>query len=996
MTDDGVVAQPEPSIKSRTELELEEKFPNRPVNHSKTFPFHFLYKYLFDPLLDNRRRPTGRSTIARKKLGPHGPRSSNPNETRKAIIVAFISRWRKEVGDDIYPAFRLIMPDKDRERAMYGLKELTIGKLLVKMVKIDPDSEDAYNLKNWKSAGAKTTSNAGDFSGRCYDLLSRRALRSTPGDLTIEEVNEMLDRLSVASKEDQQLHIMLEFYQRMNATELTWLIRIILRQMKIGATEKTFLDMWHPDAETLFNVSSNLRRICWELYSLDIRLGGDESDISLMSCFQPQLAQFQMHDFEKMVQKMRPTEQDNVFWVEEKLDGERMQLHMKEDSTQKGGMLFGFWSRKAKDYTYLYGNGFYDDNSALTRHLKHAFNNGVRNIILDGEMITWSMEEDRMMEFGTLKTAALEQQKDPSSPGHRPLYRIFDILYLNDQSLTKWTLRDRRRALEAAVNPVHRRMEIHSYEEATTAKDIEPLLREVIKTHSEGLVLKNPRSAYHLNERNDDWMKVKPEYMTEYGEALDCVVIGGYYGSGHRGGNLSTFLCGLRIGEGLIARGENPQQCYSFCKVGGGFSSSDYAQIRHATEGKWRDWDTKNTPKEYVVLAGGAKQFERPDVWIKPEDSVVIAVKAASISGSPQFALKKTLRFPRFKALRTDKDWKTAMSIDELEEMFHNLDLKKEEKQLTMDDSRRTKRTRKGAPKPLQIAGASEPTEKLPFEPESSTKVFSGLTICIMSNSLKTDRKSEDKSKAVIEQLVKHHGASLTQSPTANKSTICIADREPVSVSGLKKQGSKSIIRPSWLFDCIKQAEIDLQLGRTAILLPYEPRHVYFAKVGDEDLLGHGLDYVTGGIGIAADEYGDSFAKDIDSVEELRELLKNIPRKFEEKFVVEEFKSELEDHGNDFAAYLGGIFSGLVVHFDRGPEMEIDGCDGSISQGASLELSAAAQIIRFGGGEIASDLEDEDVTTIVLLSNDRTRARELRGIIPRQASRPQLNFSHQV
>ncbi len=64
---------------------------------------------------------------------------------------------------------------------------------------------------------------------------------------------------------------------------------------------------------------------------------------------------------------------------------------------------------------------------------------------------------------------------------------------------------------------------------------------------SEGLVLKNPRSIYRLNSRNDDWMKVKPEYMTGFGESLDCIIIGGYYGSGHRGGRLSSFLCGLRV-----------------------------------------------------------------------------------------------------------------------------------------------------------------------------------------------------------------------------------------------------------------------------------------------------------------------------------------------------------------------------------------------------------------------------------------------------------------
>jgi DNA ligase 4 len=276
-----------------------------------------------------------------------------------------------------------------------------------------------------------------------------------------------------------------------------------------------------------------------------------------MHCFQPQLAQFHTHTFEKMVEKLGWTLDDPEFWIEEKLDGERMQMHMIEDDDIPGGRRFRFWSRKAKDYTYLYGDSFEDDNSALTRHIKDAFGQGVRNIILDGEMITWDPETNKMVAFGTLKTAAISAQRNPfQGTGIRPLFRVFDCLYLNDKNLTKYVLRDRRKALERAVKNVPQRIEIHQYEKAESASAIEPALRKVIAEASEGLVLKNPRSMYQLNSRNDDWMKVKPEYMMDFGESLDCVVIAGYYGSGHRGGNLSSFLCGLRVDQNYVMAGK--------------------------------------------------------------------------------------------------------------------------------------------------------------------------------------------------------------------------------------------------------------------------------------------------------------------------------------------------------------------------------------------------------------------------------------------------------
>ena len=70
--------------------------------------------------MENKKRPSG-PVVARAKQGPHGPSKLPPHEVRRMIIEKFISRWRKEVGDDFYPALRLIIPEKDRDRAMVGI-----------------------------------------------------------------------------------------------------------------------------------------------------------------------------------------------------------------------------------------------------------------------------------------------------------------------------------------------------------------------------------------------------------------------------------------------------------------------------------------------------------------------------------------------------------------------------------------------------------------------------------------------------------------------------------------------------------------------------------------------------------------------------------------------------------------------------------------------------------------------------------------------------------
>ena len=278
-------------------------------------------------------------------------------------------------------------------------------------------------------------------------------------------------------------------------------------------------------------------------------------------------------------------------------------------------------------------------------------------------------------------------------------------------------------------------MEIHNFEEAKTATAIDPLLRKVVAEASEGLVLKNPRSSYRLNERNDDWMKVKPEYMTEFGENLDCLVIGGYYGSGHRGGRLSSFMCGLRVDENQISQGANPMKFFSFFKVGGGFTAADYAELRHRTDGKWRKWDPRHPPTEYISLGGDQLQFERPDEWILPRDSVVVEVKAASVAATDQFKMGLTLRFPRFKKLRTDRTWETALSISDFITLKGNAEKEGKEKQFKIDDGRR-KRPRVPRKKPLTVAG-SEVLLDTPFGGKA-TNVFEGLDICSFCKDLET------------------------------------------------------------------------------------------------------------------------------------------------------------------------------------------------------------------------------------------------------------------
>nr|BAF34364.1 DNA repair and recombination protein MUS53 [Neurospora crassa] len=976
-------------------LSLEE-LDEQPRNHSKTFPFSDLFRTLFNPLIDCKPSTSG-GTVRGPKPGRGGHFSKvSYHEQRRHIIERFMSRWRSEVGNDFYPAMRLILPDKDRDRGVYGLKENTIGKLLVKVMKIDRNSEDGYNLMHWKLPGGQSgvSRSVGDFAGRCLEVVSKRAMRAQPGDLTIADVNVLLDRLAAASGEAEQLPIFEEFYRQMNAEEMMWLVRIILKDMRVGATERTFLNLWHPDAEALFSVSSSLRRVCWELFDPEFRLEQQETGIKLMQCFQPQLAQFQMTTtWEKLVKNLGVTEENPEFWIEEKLDGERMQMHMIEDDTVPGGFRFAFWSRKAKDYTYLYGESLGDEQSALTRHLHKAFDDGVRNLILDGEMITWDIDIDKMVPFGTLKTAALEQQKNPSKAGPRPLYRVFDILLLNDKPLTEYTLNDRRRALERAVVGVHRRLEILPFERATSPDAIEPLLRRVVAEASEGLVLKNPRSRYSLNSRNNDWIKVKPEYMSDFGESLDCVVVGGYFGSGRRGGTLSSFLCGVRVSQNFIKSGNaSAEKCLSFVKVGGGFKAEDYAEIRHHTEGKWQDWDPSSPPTEYIELGGGEKlQYEKPDVWIRPSDSVVISVKAASITQSDQFAMGWTLRFPRFRKLRLDRAWDSALDMDEFEVLRSKIkDQEQERKKMEMENRKRKPATKR-ARKDLVIAGMSDPSSSSAATPviapketrEASKRLFEGLDFCVLSDSLKPNKMT----KPALEKLIKDHGGRIHQQVMDHsgqgKIIIPIADKNVIKVASLRKANPEmDIIRPKWIFDCLVQPMpfTKQKENKKGYLLPFEPTHLFHS--GSEETSEEAEQ--------AVDKFGDSYAGDLADINELKAIMEGMEsddyvsdsdwdsdsgrgRGGGDGFDMNHFLDHLEEQGTSLDDLRSFMFRRCRVFFALPSAGNGDGA----AESKALRLK---NYIRFGNGKVVDELETATHVVVVTAPLGESSKKEEREI----------------
>ncbi|KAH8781273.1 DNA ligase I [Diaporthe sp. PMI_573] len=933
-----------------------------PHNHAPTLPFADLVEHLFEPL---KKGPDPTRFVTAPGLGRIQVKSKSATAYRDEHLETYFSKWRQEVGNDIYPVMRLICPHIDNERTVYGLKEQTIAKRIQKLLGLTDNNSDAKSLINWKNPGNTAASRmAGDFAGRCFEVMRKRPVKREYGSMRISEVNELLDKLAAVSKESEQLPILDEFYLHMSALELQWLIRIILKQMRVGASERSVLTAWHEDGMDLFNVKSDLREVCRQLSDPEVRLGEEDQKLCIMQNFMPQLAPTASNalTWDKIVDKLALPADDPTFWMEEKVDGERMQMHVHMD--EHGDYHFRFWSRKGKDYTYLYGESLDDNNSALTRHLGNAFQ-GVPNCILDGEMVGFDPKKGEMVTFGTLKTHAIYAQANPhDEQSPRPLFRVFDLLLFNNKDFTDRPLQSRHELLEHVIKDVPGRFEIHPHQICTSPSEIEPYLRKIIQSSAEGIMLKNPHSPYKLNDRPFHWLKIKPDYMKEYGETLDCVVIGGYYGTGRRGGMLSSFLCGLRASKREIDDGTaHPEKFYSFFKVGGGIKAEDYTEIqRLLPEEKWENWNPKRA-QQYIELAGGKRHAEKPDRWIRPSQSIVIQVKGASVEDSQSFSVQKTLRFPRFRSVRTDKSWTDALDIDEWKELQFKI---KEEEANKMQIEFEKKRKR--APTKRQKIGLhlANENDAVTFE---KSKLFEGMTFFIPSGSENLGMKQQE-----LETLVREHGGSTAQrgERVAEGNAIGVGDRQTRLVQSLSKmEGVAFIVSPKWLVDCIKQQYI----------LPYEDEHLYLAP---DDMRALALENT--------DQYGDSYHRDLDA----DEMEKLFARMKEDRmsdgnsaagFDNNAFYDQLEARGHELPRSSGFVFRRCRIYL-----AQVEGKE------HRLTTARLRAWIRFGGGEVADDLDDGDVTHVVVVSDgDDEGARKVaRDINTRVSERKSLKLPYVV
>jgi DNA ligase-1 len=335
-------------------------------------------------------------------------------------------------------------------------------------------------------------------------------------------------------------------------------------------------------------------------------------------------------DAAEILRRLGPT-----VWVEDKYDGIRCQLH-------RLGRDVRLYSRDLHDVS-----GQFPEIVEAARPLDW-------DGILDGELLAY--RGGSVLPFIALQARLGRKQPPPELLAEVPvIYVAFDLLGVGTgpdddldadartvTPLLETPLDERRRLLESLDLP---RVDdggafaLAHLSTADSSDALEAAFAEARARRNEGLMVKDPGSAYSPGRRGYGWLKMKKALAT-----IDCVVVGVEVGHGKRHGVLSDYTFAVRdeAGDRLVT-------------IGKAYSGLTDAEI--ATMTRWFEDHTISRHGRYRVV----------------EPRIVVEVAFDVILRSNRHKSGFALRFPRIARLRPDKDPAEADTLETVRALYEGL-----------------------------------------------------------------------------------------------------------------------------------------------------------------------------------------------------------------------------------------------------------------------------------------------------------------------------------
>ncbi len=306
--------------------------------------------------------------------------------------------------------------------------------------------------------------------------------------------------------------------------------------------------------------------------------------------------------------------------VEIKYDGARVQIHKHGDDIR-------IFSRRLEEVTKPLPD--------IVQNVLEAVK--VEDVILDGEAVAIDPKTNKPRPFQDMLRRFRRKYDVKKSAEEIPIFvYIFDILFLDGETLIDLSFEERRKRLEEIVDPVPDKFELAGQLVSKDMVKIDEFYHRSLDMGHEGVMIKNLDSAYIPGARVGHMYKIKPVM-----ETLDLVITGALWGTGKRVGWLSSYL--------LSSRDEITGEFVPLGRVGTGV--------------------TEEQLDEFTKLLKPLVEYESgSEVIIKPE--VVVEIAYQEIQKSSKYDSGYALRFPRVIRLRDDKSPDDADTIERVARLY--------------------------------------------------------------------------------------------------------------------------------------------------------------------------------------------------------------------------------------------------------------------------------------------------------------------------------------
>uniref|UniRef100_A0A182N904 DNA ligase 4 n=1 Tax=Anopheles dirus TaxID=7168 RepID=A0A182N904_9DIPT len=733
----------------------------------------------------------------------------SPRQQKESAFCKFFTtfeRHRQSFGDDatsrpsIYTWLRLLVPGLDRERKAYGMRERTLTDAYIQALALDRQSAEVRRLLD---------GGGDDLAERLAPLLHGRCPQD--GDLTVAEVDRRLDAIGEGRAGARtELVALLEHG---SSLDHRWLVRIVLKNLRLGVSNRRILQLYHPNAPSLYDSAGDLKRVVELLETTD---GGGSQHLQQ---HQGEIALRPMHFIRPMLCQRVELRQvgellgRDTYWLETKMDGERFQVHW-------DGTIFRYYSRNGYDYSDAFGRTPDQLDGTLSPMLAALLAPSVRELVLDGEMMVFDRRELRYRDKcdGT-DVKALRT----GNTTLRPCFCAYDVLYYNGRSLAGVPYAERARLLPEVVRPQFGFVAHCERERVQDANHLIQLLNTAIDAQQEGVVLKRENAHYQPNRRaGTGWYKIKPDYIAGLVVDFDLLVLGGFYNQ--RRTYVNAFLLGVA---------KTPTEFVSVARVSMGLGTAEWQQLNQTFRPHWRTGEA----------AAHGLHFGRtqPDVWIAPASSLALEIRGSELVRSESYAAGFTIRFPRIVTVRADKPSDEVCTLEELEGLAGTTGstrkaTKLAKRHVTLADlsgppaPSQRRAGKRGAPRVERKPDAPREREPSPF----ADGMLHGRDVCVMST-------GSDTSTVAVEALVRRHGGRAVANPGSDTYAI-VAGRETFKVRKYMATNRWDVVREEWL----------LRAGMSGRLTPFRPEDVLAATEPTQQRLA-----------AQYDRYGDSYTRPV-------------------------------------------------------------------------------------------------------------------------------------